>query len=198
MQRQVPALFALGVALLLVANPLFLFPHAGQPVYSHSIEQVSESEVPAEADVLQYEALSPEAKAAIRDARTDDGVVYGEANRPPEFFYSDYTSLNQGLYYVEQDGSYYQLYTYAGGGLFPIDLFAQWAFAAFGLVVGLVAALSRRNGWRRLPAGIGSYGGGLLVAAIPLLDVSSVWLFLAAVAGVVGSLVALGVVAWRF
>lgn len=197
MQRQVPALFALGIALLLVANPLFLFPHAGQSAYDHSIEQVEQSEVPAEADVLQYESLSPEAKAAIRDARNGDGVVYGEANRPPEFFYSDYSELNQGLYYVEQDGSYYRLYTYAGGGLFPVDLFAQGAYVVFGLVAGLVAALSRQRDWRRLPAGVGGYGGVLLVAAVPVLDVSSVWLFLGAVAGIVGSLVALGYVAWR-
>jgi len=122
MDRNVPALFALGIAVLLVTSPLYLLPNAGKTAYEHHLEEVPAGEVPEEADVLQYENLSSEARAALRDARTDDGVVYGAANEPPEFFYSDNARLGRGVYYIQQDDTYYRLTTFAGGGLFPAGL----------------------------------------------------------------------------
>lgn len=92
MDRRLPALFALGVALLLLANPLYLLPHAGQPSYSHSIEQIDASEVPDEATIHNYSTLSPEARSAIDKALASEdhhALIHGEANKPPEFFYSD-------------------------------------------------------------------------------------------------------------
>jgi hypothetical protein len=203
MDRRVPALFALGVALVLVTAPTYLFPHAGQPVYTHDIERVAASEVPTEADVLRYASLSAEAKAAIRDARTDDGVVYGEANVPPEFFYSDYAHLNEGIYYIEQNGTYYRLTTYAGGGLFPIDLFLKWGLILLGLGIGLVGYVSLFDRRLWLPAGFGVYGGLVLLGAVfqpgrgVTLGADSGPILVLALVGIVTALVAFGATAQR-
>lgn len=197
-----PALFALGVALLLVANPLYVLPHAGQPEYHHDVEPVAESEVPAEADVLQYADLSAEAKAALRDARTGDGVVYGEANEPPEFFYSDHVGLNQGIYYVQRGDSYYRVMTAAGGGIFPMALFLRWGLVLLGVGIGLVGYGSARSG-RSAPAlGVGVLGLALLlgVVATGRWDVSGVslgHLLLGTLAGIAGTMLTVGATARR-
>ena len=163
MDRGFPALFALGIALLLILSPLYVLPTAGQPVYSHNIEQVSHSEVPEEAKILQYENLSSEAKAAVLDARNDDGYVYGEANKPPEFFYSDYAQVNQGIYYVQQDGTYYQVVTHSVGSLVPVYFILRWSLVIFGLGVGLIGYVSLRDSRRWLPVAFGILGGLLLI-----------------------------------
>lgn len=161
MDRRLPGLFAVAVALLLLANPFYLLPHAGEPAYSHSIERVDASEIPDEADVLNYSDLSPEAQHAIDEAlQSEDGhaLVHGEANKPPEFFYSDHSSLGQGLYYVQQDGTYYELYTYASGGLFPVESWLQWLLLMYGTALLVLGGWSVRDRRTRTPTAFGAVG----------------------------------------
>lgn len=166
MDDRVPAVAALLVAALLVTTPLYLFPHAGQDEYDHSVERIDESEVPSEIEVRHYGNLSAEGKRAFDAALSDpegDATVYGEANRPPEFFYSDHTDYGRGIYVIQKGGDYYRLETYAGGGLFPGELFAAVALALLGGAVALVGATGWRHGRTRTPAVAG--GGGLAVLA---------------------------------
>ncbi|MEF8819524.1 MAG: hypothetical protein V5A31_06045 [Haloferacaceae archaeon] len=86
---RVPSLAALLVAVALLVSPLVLYPHAGQDEYDHSVERIDESEVPEEVTVRRYENLSAEAQRAVdRAVAAPDGsaTVYGETNKPPEFF----------------------------------------------------------------------------------------------------------------
>lgn len=182
-------IFALGIALLLATTPVYLFPHAGQPEYHHSVEQVSKSDIPDEADVLRFENLSDNGQTAVRDALTDDGVVYGEKNKPSEFVYSDVTTLGQGLYYVQKGGTYFRLYTYAGGGILPIRFILLVTFVMLGISVALMAFVSLRSGRDWYSVGAGVYGLLLWVSAVqPWVSVSRAGLLLWATAGVVGFL----------
>lgn len=185
MDRRLPAVAALLVAALLVATPLYLFPHAGQDEYDHSVERIDRSEVPPEVEVRHYENLSADGKRAFDAAlAAPDGraTVYGDANRPPEFFYSDNADYGRGIYVVEKGGAYYRLETYAGGGLFPGDLFAAVALALLGGAVAVVGAAGWRRERTREPAA--AAGGGLAVlAAVAVAD--------AGVGSVAGFLIAL-------
>lgn len=161
------SLATLLVALLLLGSPLVLYPHAGQAQYGHSIERIDESEVPAEVTVREYEDLSPEAQRAVNRALADpDGsaTVYGEANVPSEFFYSDYADYGQGIYVVEKSGTYYRLETFAGGGLFPTGIFKTAALVLVAAAVGVAGAAGWRDGRRRVPAAFAVAG----LAVIPL------------------------------
>lgn len=146
MFRRIVGLVALLLAVVLVVNPAYLsFWHTH---YSHSVEAVTPSEVPEEAEVLAYGDLSPDGQHAFRKAVENDGsyAVYREDNAAEEFFYSDYANLGKGLYYVEYQGDYYELYTAAGGG-FPFDYwFYEALLAAFGLAVGVVGYRTYRGG----------------------------------------------------
>ncbi|MFB6304246.1 MAG: hypothetical protein ABEH47_03695 [Haloferacaceae archaeon] len=186
MDRRVPALAALLVAALLVATPLYLYPHAGQDEYHHSVERIDRSEIPSEVEVRHYETLSDEGKRAFDAALADPegrAVVHGEANRPPEFFYSDYADYGQGIYVIEKGGEYYRLETYAGGGLFPADLFAAAALAVLAGAVALVGAVGWRRERTREPA-VAAGGGLAVLVAVAAADATA--------GNVVGLLVALG------
>lgn len=202
MNSRIPALFAFGVALLLLTNPVYLLSHASQSEYRHDIEPVSANEVPAEADVIRYATLSAQAKAAIRDAQTEDGIVYGEANKPPEFFYSDYASLNHGIYYVKQNGTYYRLRTYAYSGP-SLDRFLQWALVVLGLGIGLIGYVSLLDRRRRLPTTIGAYGAAVLVAVVfqsgrgTGIGVDGGFLLVMTLVGIASALVTFGMTARR-
>jgi len=178
--------FALGIALLLATTPVYLFPHAGQSEYHHSVEQVPKSDVPDRANVLRFENLSDNGQTAVRDAITDDGIVYGEKNKPSEFVYGDTITLGQGLYYVQKGGSYFRLHT-ATGGIIPIQLILLLAFVMLGVSVALVASLSLHSAHEWHSVGAGTYGLLICVSAIqPWVSVSHAGLLLWAIAGVVG------------
>jgi len=178
--------FALGIALLLVTTPVYLFSHAGQPEYHHTVEQVSSSDVPARADVLQFGNLSDNGQAAVRDALTDAGIVYGEQHKPPEFVYGDALTLGQGLYYIQKDGTYFRLYT-ASGGIIPIQLILLLAFVLLGVSVALTAFVSLHSTREWHSVGAGGYGLLIWVSAVqPWVSVSRAGLLLWATAGVVG------------
>jgi hypothetical protein len=172
MDERIPAVAALLVAALLLTTPLYLFPHAGQDEYDHSVERIDRSEVPSEVEVRHYGNLSAEGQRAFDAALADpegDATVYGERNRPPEFFYSDYTDYGQGIYVIEKNDRYYRLETYAGGGLFPGELFAAIALALLGGAVALVGAV----GWRREPThrpAVAAAGGLAVLAAVAAAD----------------------------
>lgn len=178
---RVPSLAALVVALLLLGSPLVLYPHVGQAEYDHSVERIDRSEVPSEVDVRQYEDLSPEAQHAVdRAIANPDGsaTVYGEANEPPEFFYSDYADYGRGIYVIEKGGTYYRLTTFAGGGFFPADLIAAVALALTGVAVGTAGV----TGWRRerVRTPLAFAVGGLAVLAVAATPFSPVGPFGAA------------------
>jgi hypothetical protein len=163
---RVPSLAALLVALLLLASPFVLYPQVGQAEYDHSIERIDQREIPGEADVRQYEDLSPEAQGAVDRSLADpDGsaTVYGEANEPPEFFYSDYTDYGRGIYVIQKDGTYYRLTTYAGGGLLPTGLITAAALALTGVAVGAAGVAGWGRERTRTPLVFA--GGGLAVLA---------------------------------
>jgi hypothetical protein len=186
MFRRAVGLTALLLAVVLVVNPAYLsFWHTH---YSHSVENVPETQVPEETDILAYGDLSPEGQRAFQKAVENDGsyLVYREGNVPEEFFYSDYARLGKGIYYVEYRGDHYRLSTAAGGG-FPFDYwFYEALLAAFGLAVGVVGRRTYRGSspWpavalvvlgvalllasplTRFPAGESVWKNGVLVAAV--------------------------------
>ncbi|MFB6080995.1 MAG: hypothetical protein ABEJ81_08360 [Haloferacaceae archaeon] len=172
MDRRVPAIVALLVAASLVAAPTVLFPHAGQPEYYHSVERIDAGQVPDGVTVRRYENLSPAGKRAFDaalDAPDGSAVVYGAANRPPEFFYSDYADYGQGIYVIEKEGRYYRLETFAGGGFFPVDLLAAAALALVGGAVAVVGVAGLRRGRLREPA-VAAVGGLAVLAAVAAAD----------------------------
>lgn len=151
---QVPSVVLAGAGVLLVLLAFQVTPHPFQPEYGHSVERVAESEVPDEADVLAFADLSANAKDAFRAAvRSPDGhaTVYGAGNEPREFFYSDHASLGQGLYYVEYQGAYYELYTFAGGGLGHLAELFFLALASGGVLALAIGGASLRRERPRLP-----------------------------------------------
>lgn len=196
MDRRIPAVFALVVALLLLASPLYVLPHAGQPTYSHSIDRIDASEIPGDADVQEYSTLSPEAQRAIDEAlASDDGhaLISGENNRPPEFVYSDYTNVGHGIYFISDDGAHYRLSTFAAGGLFPIDLWLQWGLLTFGAGLAIVAGGSLREERQWVPAIFGIAGTALLAAVVGgLQPYGRFGLFAATWVGVASVLVTIG------
>lgn len=135
MDRRLPALFVLLVGLVLVLSPAVFFQHAGQQACVTNVERIDEGQVPADASVIRYGELSPDAKRAFEKARNSpDGVatVYGE-RCPERFTYSDTVPR----YFVQQEEAYYQLETYDDSGLFAFDLLLGGAFALVGaLLVG--------------------------------------------------------------
>ena len=162
-----PSLAALLVALLLLGSPLVLYPHAGQAEYDHSVERIDRSEVPEEVTVQQYENLSPAAQRAVdRAVAAPDGsaTVYGEANEPPDFFYSDDADYGRGIYVIERGGTNYRLTTYAGGGIFPRGVFETAALVLVAAAVGVAGAAGWRDRRRRVPTGFAV--GGLAVLAL--------------------------------
>lgn len=163
MDRRLGLGFALLVAVLLVTNPLYTLSNADEPEYDHSIDRVDPEEIPDKIDVLQYDSLSPSAQGVVDEALVDpDGheTVAGEENKPPEFFYSDTTSPNRGQYVIEQNGTYYELSTAAGGGIFGVARLIQQLLQVLG--VGVVLTVIGMRESPRFPAAVAG------VAAAPL------------------------------
>lgn len=184
---------ALGLALLvaipLLGNSALLALPADPPAYRHSIEPVEESDVPAEAEVHQYDGLSPEARHAIDAAlASSDGhtTVTGEANRPPEFRYSDHMTWGAGRYVVEKGGTYYELTTYAGVS-FDVRPIQRGLFVALGFAVVFVGVAGYRAGVGYVPAVVA------VAAALPLLPVLAGMYRSTDAAVLLGTLGALGV-----
>ena len=149
---QLPSLVMLVLGVLVVVQGMHLYPNPGQQEYNHFIEPTSAASVPAEADVLTFESLSPEGQRAVRKALESPGesvTVRGEANKPPEFFYSDNSNLNRGRYFIQYQGEYYELYT-AAGGLYG-DYVALAAYCLAGGVLVTVGLFGFSSPRPRLP-----------------------------------------------
>jgi hypothetical protein len=174
-----PAVALLLVGVTAVGVAFVLFPGAGDPAYVHSVEPIPESEVPEQADVLEYSSLSPEGQRTFRNAlEAPDGeyVVRTEAEKPREFSYSDHAEVNRGIYVVQYRGEYYRLSTETGGGVGFLARWIKLALGGIGASLALVGGVSLVREDERTPlavwAGIGS------VAVLALL----VWAFPGAVA----------------
>jgi len=148
-REAIPALALIAVGLVALAAGTLAFPHAGDPAYVHTVEPISREEVPAEVNVTNYSDLSPNGKAAFRTAvASSDGsyVVRSEAEKPPEFFYSDYSVPGRGLYVVRYESDYYRLSTSAGGGFGFVAYGVKVALWAIGGLFVLVGGLSVATG----------------------------------------------------
>lgn len=168
-RRSVPALALLVVGIALMAGGVFLFPHAGDPTYGHSVEPVAANQVPDRATVTNYSSLSPAGQAAVRGAvESEDGyyAVHDEADKPPEFFYSDYAELGQGIYFVRYEGRIYRLTTTAGGGFGFLAYAIKLVLGSVGLVAALVGGASLY--WERARPALAVWGGagGVLVVGV--------------------------------
>lgn len=193
MYRRVVGVVALLIAVVVVANPLYLSFWHDQ--YYHSTEEVTADSVPEEADVLAYQNFSADGKTAFRKAVEDDEghyVVYYESNVPEEFFYSDYSNLGKGLYYVQYQGNYYRFSTYAGGG-FPFTYwFYEGLLALFGLTLAVVGHRTyehRESSWPAVALSL--LAVGLLVGS-PLFRFpfgESLWMDAVMIAPLVGGVV---------
>jgi hypothetical protein len=140
-RRTLSALFAVAVALSLVAAPVTMADWGEQAEFS--VDPVEPSRVDGEIPVLRYENLPADARDAVRRAiESPDGrhVVYGWEDAPDRFFYSDYTAPGNGLYVVVYEGRYYELTTYAAGGFLFVYWLFELPFVAYGLVLGWVAS----------------------------------------------------------
>lgn len=150
MYRRVAGMMALLLAVVVVANPLYLSFSTDE--YYHSVERVSADDIPEEADLLAYPDLSENGKTAFRNAVEDDEgsyTVHRERNVPDEFFYSDNSHLGKGIYYVQYQGDHYRLNTMSGGGFVFVVWFYQALLAVFG--VTLAAVGGRVLGYRQSP-----------------------------------------------
>lgn len=148
--RQIPSVLLILLGVGLVVSLLVTFPHAGQQEYYHTVSPIEEADVPDAANVTAFGNLSPPARDAFQAAvESDDGrhVVRGEANAPPEWHYSDHSSINQGYYVITYDGDYYELQTSAGSFEFMFGF-----VVTLGCLIGLgIAAVGGSALWRDRP-----------------------------------------------
>jgi hypothetical protein len=170
-RRAVPAVALLVAGVALVGGAFVLFTGAGDPAYVHSVEPVAESEVPEEADVLEYSDLSPAGQRAFRNAReAPDGeyVVRDEAEKPREFVYSDHVEVNRGIHFVRYRGEYYRLDTGTGGGLGFLARWIRLALGGIGTLLALVGGVSLARGDERTPLAVWAGIGSVAVLALLL------------------------------
>lgn len=152
-----PSVALVVLAVAVVAAGWQAVPYPGASEYHHSVDRVERGEVPAEADVLDSADLSPDARHAFRaalDAADGRAVFYGPEpwNPPPEFFYSDHLSLGQGIYYLEHDGAYYRLATWAGGAFAIVEVAVFGGFVLVASVLAAAGVRGLRRGRHRLSA----------------------------------------------
>jgi len=139
-------LVALLVACSLIGAPFTMADWGEQAVFS--VERVDAAELDDELPVLEYESLSAPAQDAIRSAiDAPDGrhTVYGEADRPDEFFYTYNGRPGKGIYAINDDGRYYRLVTDVSGGLPPIYWLLEGPFILYGLLLASVASRAYRE-----------------------------------------------------
>lgn len=144
-RRHVAGTVFLVAGLAIAAAGFVVVPHPGAAESHHTVEQTTEDEVPERFDVTLFDELSSEAKTAFERALTNDGrhTAYGDANRPPEWRYTD----NAGYYYVRYEGSVYEVVTFGGSSAF-FDYVIVSLFLVPGLVMAGVGVRWRRRGSR--------------------------------------------------
>lgn len=133
--RQVIAALIIVLAFSLVFAPVTMADWAEQA--SFSTDRVDESELRDDVPVMQFENLSGTARDAVENAiSSPEGshTVYGKADWPDRFVYSDYVAPGRGEYAVVHEGQYYRLTTFAGGGF----TFVYWLYEIPIIVYGVV------------------------------------------------------------
>ncbi|MFB6123916.1 MAG: hypothetical protein ABEJ78_10720 [Haloferacaceae archaeon] len=166
-RRSIPALALVVVGVAGLVAGVFLFPDAGDPTYAHSVDPVAESEIPDDATVTAYASLSPEAQVAVRKAvESEDGyyAVHREADKPPEFVYSDHVAVGQGIYFVRYHGQVYRLTTAPGGGLGFLAYGIKLVLGTVGFLTAVAGGVSLYRGWVRPPLAVWGGLAGVLVA----------------------------------
>ena len=187
MNPRLALVFALLVSVPLVGNSFVLALPADPPEYRHSIEPVREATVPEDVRIYRYGSLSSEARDAIDAALAapnGDATVAGEANRPPEFHYSDHVAWGSGWYVVERGGTRYRLTTYAGGSI-DVRPIQRGLFTLLGLVVALVGLTGYRVDAEYVPAVV---AGVAVLPPLPILAGSYPAADAAVMFGTVGAL----------
>lgn len=155
---------AVVVGVLLVASPLYMFPHAGEDEHLHLVEQISSEDIPADETVIAYESLSASAKAAFDNARENEGSVtktYGQDTDPPEFIYVDESQY----YYIKDGGQFYRLETMMGSLEPTIQRFLEVGMVLLGFVIGGIGIHATRSPRPRRSIAFALYGG--LVLTVP-------------------------------
>jgi hypothetical protein len=148
-----PAFVLCVVGLGAVIGAFVVFPGAGQVEYYHSVERVSNDTVPNDSRPLASDDLSPEARAVFRDARNapdNEATVTDAERKAPEF---EYPGDQSPIYYVRDNGSYYQLRTgkIGGGPLAMFGLAVKGLLGISGLALLGIGADSLRRGERHTP-----------------------------------------------
>ncbi|WP_136717518.1 hypothetical protein [Halorientalis salina] len=165
-----PAFVLCVVGLGAVIGAFVAFPNAGQVEYYHSVERVSNDTVPNDSRPLASDDLSPEARAVFRDARNapdDEAIVTDPEQKPPEF---EYVGDQENVYYVRDDGSYYQLRTgkIGGGPLAMFGLAVKGFLGISGLALLGIGGDSLRR--RELQTPLATLG--ILIAFVSLVAVN--------------------------
>lgn len=144
--HRLTGLVAVVVALTLIGAPLTMADWSEQAVFSTN--PIEKSQVDGEIPILQYESLPSDAQTAVRRViESPDGsyTVYGSAEIPERFFYSDFAAPGQGLYVIHYQGQYYELHTFAGGSSTFVYWLFEIPFIIYGLVLAWIAYLTYRG-----------------------------------------------------
>lgn len=148
-----PAFVLCVVGLGAVIGAFVVFPDAGQLEYYHSVERVSNDTVTNDSSPLAYDDLSPEARAVVRDARNapdNEAIITDPEQKPSEF---EYPGDQSPIYYVRENGSYYQLRTgkIGGGPLAVVGLAVKGLLGVSGLALLGIGGDSLRRRERQTP-----------------------------------------------
>lgn len=188
---RIPALVVLVVAVALVCWSAWLVYADFRPDYALTVTETTDA-TGAGATVLEYDDLSPAARAAFDRAR---GTTYVVHDRPA---YLD-TFPRFDTTYVRYDGTVYEVWA-SSDGLVGLSLFLAVPAVALGAVLAALGAWSYRTERVRLPTTVVAMmaagaaaallwplSGPLFVGALPIVPVAVA----AAVVGA-GSWVGLG------
>jgi len=149
----IPSLILALVGLLVIIHGIQAIPHPGEPEFQHQIESVSATEIPNEANVLNYSELSSNGQRVVSETIQSDNtqfITYGRSNKPAEFTYSDHQEVNHGIYYISYQSNYYKLTTTQGSSG-TLDLVFLSGYVLIGGVAIGIALYSIRSERLRLP-----------------------------------------------
>lgn len=112
--ENIPSVILVLLGIVILVNGLLFVPQVGQVEYHHNLSETSENEIPENANIIKFSELSPQTKELISNliqSKDNSIIIYGEENKPPEFSYSDSAEVNEGIYYIGYNESYYILTT---------------------------------------------------------------------------------------
>lgn len=133
--RQVLGILAVLAGVSLVLAPVTMADWSEQATLS--TDSVDEAQLHEDVPTIPYQNLSMEARNAVERAiSSSDGsvTIYGKADWPDRFFYSDYIAPGRGLYAIEYRDDLYRLTTNARGGF----AFTYWIYELPVIVYGVV------------------------------------------------------------